>query len=133
MQYQHHMWLYFCHIWWSPYFFLTFDGSIVTLDSTNITLDCTFLTFNGSLFFLANYHNTSKIKKITEIPLEPKKWKKKITLKLKNYQNYYKTQNMTEIITNLKNDQNSLRTKKNYHVTLKLKKWLKLPQNLKND
>ena len=38
--------------------------------------------------------------------------KKKITLKLKNYQNYYKTQNMTEIITNLKNDQNSLRTKK---------------------
>ena len=34
------------------YFFLTFDGSIVTLDSTNITSDCIFITFSGTLFLL---------------------------------------------------------------------------------
>ena len=33
-------------------FFLTFDGSIVTLGSTNITSDCTFATFGNTLFFL---------------------------------------------------------------------------------
>ena len=47
-QYQYHMWLYFCHIWWSPYFFITFDGSIVTLDNTSITLNHTFLTLSGT-------------------------------------------------------------------------------------
>ena len=89
VQFQHHMWLYFCHIWWSLYFFLTFDGSIVTLGSTNITLDYTFLTFGGTFchiqwfffFFLTNYHNTLETKKITEILLEPKN--EKLTLKLK--------------------------------------------------
>ena len=34
------------------YFFLTFDGSIVTLGSTNITCACTFITFNGFFFLL---------------------------------------------------------------------------------
>ena len=33
------------------FFFLTFDGSIVTLGSTNITYDRTFLTFAGTLIF----------------------------------------------------------------------------------
>ena len=81
MQYQHHIWLYFCHIrwfpyffshlmvpsshcavltshvtvllsnWWFSFFFLTFDGSIVTLSSTNTTYDRTFLTFAGTLIF----------------------------------------------------------------------------------
>ena len=67
VHFQHHMRQYFCHIWCSPYFFITFDGSIVTLGNTNITLNCTFLTlsgtfvtFNDSLFFLTNYHNTSE-------------------------------------------------------------------------
>ena len=32
-------------------FFLTFDGSIVTLGNTNITSDCTFATFGNTLFF----------------------------------------------------------------------------------
>ena len=45
--------LLFSHIWWFPYFFLTFDGSILTLCSSNITCDNSFLTFGGSftLFF----------------------------------------------------------------------------------
>ena len=58
VQYQHHMWLYFCHIWHPLYFFITFDGSIVTLGGANITLYRTFLTlhgtfvtFDGSFFF----------------------------------------------------------------------------------
>ena len=33
-------------------FFLIFDCSIITLGNTNITYDCTFVTFNGSLFLL---------------------------------------------------------------------------------
>ena len=37
------------HIWWFPYFFLTFDGTILTLCSTNITCNCTFVIFDGSL------------------------------------------------------------------------------------
>ena len=32
-------------------FFLIFNNSIVTLDSTNIKSDFTFITFNGTLFF----------------------------------------------------------------------------------
>ena len=48
MQYKHHMRLYFYQIWCSPYFFITFDGSIITLDSTNIILDRTFLTLGGT-------------------------------------------------------------------------------------
>ena len=48
VQYQHHIKLYFCHIWWFPYFF-TFDGTILTLCSTNITCDCTFITFGSFL------------------------------------------------------------------------------------
>ena len=50
-QYQHHMWLYFCHIRWFPYFFLTFYGTILTLHSINITCDYTFVKFDGSFFF----------------------------------------------------------------------------------
>ena len=37
---------------WYFNFFLTFNSSIVTLDNTNITCDCTFVIFGGSLFFL---------------------------------------------------------------------------------
>ena len=33
------------------FFFLTFDGAILTLYNTNIKCDCTFVTFGGSLFF----------------------------------------------------------------------------------
>ena len=51
VQFQYHMWQYFCHIWWFPNFFLIFDGFILTLCSTNITCDCTFVTFGGSFFF----------------------------------------------------------------------------------
>ena len=72
MQYKHHMWQYFCHIQWFSYFFLTFDGiicdctfiiqrlpylfltfngTILTLCSTNITCDCTFVTFGVSLIY----------------------------------------------------------------------------------
>ena len=74
MQYKHHMRLYFYQIWCSPYFFITFDGSIVTLGSTNIILDHilltlsgTFETLNGSLFLFSP---------ITIIPPKPKKWPK---------------------------------------------------------
>ena len=74
MQCKHHMRLYFYHIWCSPYFFITFHGSIVTLASTNIILDHIFLTlsgtfetFNGSLFLFSP---------ITIILSKPKKWPK---------------------------------------------------------
>ena len=30
------MWQFFSYIWWFPYFFLTFDGSILTLCSSNM-------------------------------------------------------------------------------------------------
>ena len=40
VQYQHHMWLYFCYIRWFPFFFLTFDNTILILYSTNISCDC---------------------------------------------------------------------------------------------
>ena len=50
-QYQHHMWLYFCHIRWLLYFFSHFMGTILTLRSTNITYDCIFVTFGGSFIF----------------------------------------------------------------------------------
>ena len=43
--------LLFSHIWWFPYFFLTFDDSILTLCSSNITCDIFFLTFGSSLTF----------------------------------------------------------------------------------
>ena len=51
MQYQHHMSLYFCHIWWFPYFFLTSDSIILTLCSTNIICNCTFVTLGDSFIF----------------------------------------------------------------------------------
>ena len=35
----------------NPFFFLTFDGIILILCSTNITCDCIFVTFGGSLIF----------------------------------------------------------------------------------
>ena len=83
LQYQHHIWLYFFHILWFPYFFfshlmvpsshcavltshvtvflshtvvpfffLTFNGIILILCSTNITCDYTFFTF--SIFFFSH-------------------------------------------------------------------------------
>ena len=58
-QYQHHIWLYFCYIWWFLYFFfLTFDGTIFILRSTNITCDSTFVTFGGSLIFFLTFYGT---------------------------------------------------------------------------
>ena len=49
-----------CHIWWFLYFFfLTFDSSILTLCSTNITCDCTFVTFSGSFFFFFSHLTVS--------------------------------------------------------------------------
>ena len=45
------MWLYFCHIWWFLFFFLIFDNSILSLCSSNITCDCSFVIFGGSHFF----------------------------------------------------------------------------------
>ena len=41
----------FYHILWYLYFFLTFDGTILTLRSTNIICDYTFVTFGSSFFF----------------------------------------------------------------------------------
>ena len=38
-----------------PFFPLTFDGPIVTLGNTNITCDCTFVTFNGFLIFFSQF------------------------------------------------------------------------------
>ena len=37
------------------FFFLIFDGSIPTLCSSNITCDCSFVTFGGSLIFFFSY------------------------------------------------------------------------------
>ena len=49
------MWLYFCHIQSFPYFFfLTFNGLIVTLSSTNITFDHTFATFGCTHIFFSH-------------------------------------------------------------------------------
>ena len=45
------MWQFFCHIRWFPYFLLTFDDSILTLCSFNITCHSFFLTFDCSLTF----------------------------------------------------------------------------------
>ena len=42
--FQHHMWQLFCHIGWFPYFFLTLDGFILTLCSSNITCDSFFFS-----------------------------------------------------------------------------------------
>ena len=42
VQFQHHMRQLFSHIWWFPYFFLTFDCSILILCSSNITCDSFF-------------------------------------------------------------------------------------------
>ena len=36
------------------FFFLTFDCTILTLCSTNFTCDCTFVTFSGSLIFFSH-------------------------------------------------------------------------------
>ena len=45
----------FSHIWWFSFFFLTFDGIILTLCNTNITCDCTFITLGGSLIFFLTF------------------------------------------------------------------------------
>ena len=52
---------YFSHIrWYFNFFFSTFDSSIVTCDiSTNITCDCTFVTFNDSFFFSLTFENSN--------------------------------------------------------------------------
>ena len=55
-QYQHHIWLYFCYIWWFLYFFfLTFDGTIFILRSTNITCDYTLSHLVVPLFFFSHF------------------------------------------------------------------------------
>ena len=41
-----------------PLFFFTFYGIIFTLRSTNITCDCIFVIFDGSLF-LVTFYSTS--------------------------------------------------------------------------
>ena len=50
-EFQHHMWQLFSHILWLPYFFLTFDGSILTLCSSNIICDSSLVILGGSLTF----------------------------------------------------------------------------------
>ena len=56
VQFQYHILQYFCQIWWFPFFFfLTFDGFILTLYSTNITRDCTFVTFGGCFIFFITF------------------------------------------------------------------------------
>ena len=67
MQYRYHMWLYFCHIRWFHYFFLKFDGTILTLCSTNITCDCTFITFSGSLIFFLTFDGSIVILSSTNV------------------------------------------------------------------
>ena len=52
------MWQLFCHIGWFPYFFLTFDSFIITLCSSNIIYDSSFLTFGGSLIFFLTIDNS---------------------------------------------------------------------------
>ena len=52
------MWLYFCHILWFLFFFLTFYGTSLTKRSTNITCYCTFVTFGGSLIFFLTFDGT---------------------------------------------------------------------------
>ena len=41
-----------------PLFFLKFDGSIVTLSSTNIASDSIFVTFSGTLFFILKFDSS---------------------------------------------------------------------------
>ena len=82
---QHHIWLYYCHIWWFPYILVTLDGSniklvvlishmiaplahlvvpffffLVTLDSSNITMVSTNVTFDSSfIYFLVTLDGTN--------------------------------------------------------------------------
>ena len=49
----------FSYIWWFTYFFLTFDGSIFTLCSSNITYDSSFLTFGAFLLFFFSTFDSS--------------------------------------------------------------------------
>ena len=52
VQFQHHMWQFFSHVGWFPYFFLIFDGSILTLCSSNITFDNYFVIYSSSFIYL---------------------------------------------------------------------------------
>ena len=54
----HHMWQFFCHIRWFPYFLFIFDGSILTLYSSNIICDSSFIKFGGSLFFFLTFEDS---------------------------------------------------------------------------
>ena len=83
---RHHIWLYYCHIWWFPYILVTLDGSniklvvlishmiaplaqlvvpfffffLVTLDSSNITMVSTNVTFDSSfIYFLVTLDGTN--------------------------------------------------------------------------
>ena len=49
------------------FFFLIFDGSIVTLGYTNITYDCTFATFGCTLIFLLTFDSFIVILSSTNI------------------------------------------------------------------
>ena len=46
---------FFSHLVIIYFFFPTFDNSIITLGSTNITCNHTFVTFKGSLFFFLTF------------------------------------------------------------------------------
>ena len=61
------MWLYFCHIRWFLYFFLTFDGTILKLRSTNIICNYTFVTFDGSFIFFLIFYGTILTLRSTKI------------------------------------------------------------------
>ena len=50
-----------------PYFFLKFDGSIVTLSSTNIASDFIFVTFSGTLLFILKFDSSIVILGSTNI------------------------------------------------------------------
>ena len=45
------MWRFFSHVGWYPYFFLIFDGSILTLCSFNITFDNSFVIYSSSFIY----------------------------------------------------------------------------------
>ena len=65
-----HMTLFLSHSV-APYFFiLKFNRSIITLGSTNITSYCTFVTFDGTLFFFLTIDNSIVIVSTINITFE---------------------------------------------------------------
>ena len=66
MQYQHHMRCTLSHSM-VFLFFLTFNGSIFTSSSTNITSNSTFIIFGGYLYFLPTFDSSILISCSTNI------------------------------------------------------------------